>query len=299
MKPLNDRALERLREASELPDLCGTRYTMREELGRGGMGIVYLVRDNELDRDAALKILHLDDVSADLASRMRQEARTLAQLEHPGIVPIYDFGQLAGGRLYYVMRLVIGQRLDQFLGDSPALPDRLRVFEKICEALAFAHSRHVIHRDLKPSNIMLGSFGEVLVMDWGLARLANSTDADNRRAGTEGYMAPEQERGESTDERSDVFSLGRILERLLPAGAPKPLRSIAAKASATAREARYAAVSELSTDLLRYLDGLPVSAHTETLAERWQRFYSRNRTLVLLAAAYIVMRVLVLVFLRR
>ena len=284
MKPLSDRALERLREASELPDLSGTRFTLIRELGRGGMGIVYLVQDSELGREAALKIFHLDDVSPNLAARMHDEARTLAQLEHPGIVPIYEFGKLASGRLYYAMRYVQGNRLDKFLLSAASLPERLRVFERICEAVAFAHSRRVIHRDLKPSNIMLGSFGEVLVLDWCHV------------AGTPGYMAPEQERGEPADERSDVFALGRVLDEMIGPHAPAPLRSIVNKATASVR---YETVQQLSAEVLRFIDGAKVEAHHETLLERWQRFYNRNQALVLLATAYVIMRFAVLIFLGR
>ena len=111
------------------------------------MGIVYRARDFQLDRLVALKVIE---------SGPLDEARTLAQLEHPGLVPVYDSGVLPDGRAYYAMRLVQGNRLDEFLRDEPALPARLRVFEKICEAVAFAHSRGVVHCDLKPQNVMTG-----------------------------------------------------------------------------------------------------------------------------------------------
>src|SRR5262249_37871861 len=150
-----------------------------------------------------------------------------------------DSGELPGGRLYYVMRYVQGQRLDDYAHTAAPAPARLRVFEKICAAVAFAHSRGVIHRDLKPSNIMLGAFGEVFVMDWGLARLTANSEPSGRRMGTEGFMAPEQSAGEDLiDARADVYSLGRVLEALMYP-APKPLQSIIAKATATRKDQRY------------------------------------------------------------
>src|SRR5262249_10185272 len=123
-----------------MPDLSGTRYSLVRELGRGGMGVVYLARDSELDREVALKVLHLDDASPELAARMRREAKTLAHLDHPNIVPVYDFGVLSGGRLYYTMKYVQGTRLDQYSAEPHSLPDRLRLLVKICDAVAFAHA---------------------------------------------------------------------------------------------------------------------------------------------------------------
>src|SRR5689334_25096432 len=146
MRPLSDKALDRLRVAAALPDFDGTRYRLVRELGHGGMGAVYLAEDSLLERKVAIKVFHLDDASADLAERMRHEARTLARLEHPNIVPVYDFGELPGGRLFYSMKYVEGSRLDEQTGQT--LPGKLRLFESICEAVAYAHARGVVHRDL-------------------------------------------------------------------------------------------------------------------------------------------------------
>src|SRR5690606_24303270 len=143
-----------------------------EPLGRGGMGTVYRARDVELGRDVALKVVSTPDAVDDVAERLRREARILARLEHPGIVPVHDAGVLADGRAFYAMKLVRGQRLDASVKPDMPLPERLRIFGRICEAVAFAHAHGVIHRDLKPSNIMVGAFGEVLVMGWGVARIA-------------------------------------------------------------------------------------------------------------------------------
>ncbi|HUQ93451.1 MAG TPA: serine/threonine-protein kinase [Bryobacteraceae bacterium] len=285
MKPLTDQALHRLREAASLPDLSGTRYHLLRELGRGGMGVVYLAEDSELRREVAVKVLHLD------APRMRAEAQTLAQLEHPNIVPIYDFGTLPDNRLFYVMKFVQGTRLDFYLRQPHALADRLRLFERICEAVAFAHSRGVIHRDLKPQNIMVGAFGEVLIMDWGLAKFLSEQEPADRIMGTPDFMVPEQTVAEGhVDERADIYALGRILALL---GGPQAVQSIWEKAQAIDPHDRYETVQALSNDILRFLDGRPVSAHHETVFEMAGRFYTHNRTLLLLVLAYLMMRFLI------
>ena len=188
--PLGPGAMERLRELadhsklSNLPDLSGTRYEIVEEIAQGGMGTVYRAHDKDLQRRVALKVLRSQQLHPAAKERMLREARIVAQLEHPGIVPIHDVGTLPDGRVYYTMKLVRGDRLDQVMGDTGELRPFLRILERICEAVAFAHAHGVIHRDLKPENIMVGSFGEVLVMDWGVAKLlfggdASSTDSNS------------------------------------------------------------------------------------------------------------------------
>lgn len=342
MKPLSDQAIARLRSEARAPDLSGTRYRLLEHVARGGMGVVYSAADEKLHRRVALKILDLPGTGSDLANRLLREARVLARLEHPGIVPVHDVGTLADGRVFYTMKFVEGQRLDKFLPTVASTPDRLRLFLRICDAVAFAHARGVLHRDLKPANIMVGPFGEVLVMDWGLAKIlrettpapalladpdttmlsapdpsANGNDSTNSSVvtghgtvmGTPGYMSPEQARGEvaSLDARSDIFSLGALLRVMLtqPAtGSPalrldRSLSAICAKAAAEHPEARYSNVTELSLDVSRYLDGLPVSARRETIFEKSVRFYRRYRFFILLILAYLVMRILLLLALKR
>jgi serine/threonine protein kinase len=331
---LSDKALERLR-SSEAPDLSDTRYTLRELIARGGMGAVYAAEDEKLSRRVALKVLDTPDANGELTSRLMREARILAELEHPGIVPVHDVGALPDGRVFYTMKFVEGLRLDEYIVQLDSLPQRLRLFLRVCDAVAFAHARGVLHRDLKPANIMVGSFGEVLVMDWGLAKilrehgltldetiLTSSRKAESENdstqptiitghgtvMGTPGYMSPEQACGEKEkiDLRSDIFSLGALLKFIAVGGAqrkspplPRPLLAICAKATAESPNGRYANVSELAADLSLYMDGLPISAYSENLLERFGRFYRRHQVAILLITAYLVMRALVLLFFRR
>jgi len=336
MKFLPDQVVARVQTKMQTPDLSGTRYRPLKSLGQGGMGIVWLVDDSVLHRPVALKILTAENSSADLAARLMQEAVVLARLEHPGIVPVHDAGTLPDGRTFYCMKHVEGKTLNQHVDQLP-LRQRLLLFQRIAEPLAFAHSRGIIHRDLKPTNIMLGAFGEVLIMDWGLAKVIGSaaatpqvSSAPNERIsppteektrtsgstttvhgtvlGTPGYMAPEQERGEVNriDQRTDVFALGSILHYLSreKSGASnqlasRPLRAICAKAMAPEMSARYASVQELAADVGKYLDDMPVSAYRENIFERTARLVSRNRVAVVLVLAYLFMRLLFILFSRR
>jgi serine/threonine protein kinase len=197
-----------------------------------------------------------------------------------------------------------------------SMPDRLRIFLRICDAVAFAHTRGILHRDIKPANVMVGPFGEVLVMDWGLAKIladsdvakqevagANSSDGvgtgHGRVLGTPGYMSPEQALGDVVDARSDIFSLGALLRFV--AGKSRMERAMAAicdKACAPEREGRYASVPELAADVSRYLDGLAVEAYRENILERAARFYRRYRFFILLIATYLLVRVALVLFYR-
>ena len=308
---ISDIALERLQTVLTGPDLAGTRYELLSVLGRGGMAVVYLARDTTLDRQVALKVLDWT-VDAAVAPRLAQEARILASLEHPGIVPVHDFGQLADGRLFYAMKRVRGERLDRWSAGVADVHERLAVFLRVCDAVAFAHAHGVIHRDLKPENVMVGEFGEVLVLDWGIARVRGAS-SDGRPAadgapsgtatghgtvlGTPAYMAPEPARGDRTiDETADVFSLGAILAGLAPDR--KPLRAIAAKATSANPSARYPSAAALGRDVSRFTSGLAVDALREGLADRIARFVSRHRLPLALVGTYLLVRAMMLWFFR-
>ena len=200
-----------------------------------------------------------------------------------GIIPLHDAGTFSDGRVFYVMKIVRGRTL--------RASDNLRLFLRVCEAVAFAHSRGIIHCDLKPENVMVGEFGEALVMDWGVANTVG--------AGTRGFMPPEQERGETPDATADVYALGAILSVMSPPRRPRRLRAIIDKCMSTNREWRYANAAELANDVVRYIDGQPVSAHRETIFERAGHWLLRNRALVALILGYLVMRVVVLLIAHR
>lgn len=176
MKSLSDSKVERLRSLAAHPDFSITKYRIVKELARGGMGVVYLAEDPDLNRRIAIKVLNGLEPDSGIARRMMREAQIIAGLEHPGIVPVHDVGVLPDGRVFYAMKFVQGERLDEYARRVDAIKDRLRKFHAACEAVAFAHAHGVIHRDLKPQNIMIGSFGEVLVLDWGVAKILRDGD---------------------------------------------------------------------------------------------------------------------------
>ncbi len=218
------------------PSAPDTRYTVDSEISRGGLGRVMRGHDHNLDRVVAIKQLLMH--SARFEARFRREAQITARLQHPGVVPIYETGQLPGGEPFYAMKLVSGHTLKDELARAVTLDDRLALIPKLiamCDAVAYAHSERVIHRDLKPANVMVGPFGEVLVVDWGLAKdlAASDPDPESTEAhteegltiegtvmGTPPYLAPEQARGEVVDARADVYALGAMLYQALTGVAP-------------------------------------------------------------------------------
>jgi serine/threonine protein kinase len=293
---LPDAAIARLQSVANWPEFEGERYAILDQIGRGGMGSVYLAFDARLQREVAIKVSH-GVPGADVERRLNEEARILAALEHPGIVPIHDAGRLADGRLFFVMKRIRGVTLTERVQQPSTLSERLGIFERICDAVNFAHARGVVHRDLKPDNVMIGEFGEVLVMDFGVAQAASASVDRDTVLGTRGFMAPEQEQGHEVDARADVYSLGAMLAWLTGGHRPpRALRAIAARAMADDPQARYPSAEALAADVARYRAGAAVDAHHESPAERIGRFARTYRTAILLVAAYVVMRALVAYF---
>ncbi len=233
--------------ATDYPELTtveAQHYALGSEVARGGMGRILTARDRRLGRTVALKTLIVRD--AGLAARFEREARLTAVLEHPAIVPIHEAGRLSTGEPFYTMKLVSGRPLDEVIAAAHTLEERLALLPRvidIIDAIAYAHSHRVIHRDLKPANVLVGGFGETVVIDWGLAKklgeeelaVAGSALPAARGGqtvagtvmGTPAYMAPEQAAGKTVDESADVWALGAILHHLLTGSPPYTGRSSA------------------------------------------------------------------------
>jgi eukaryotic-like serine/threonine-protein kinase len=224
------------------PTQASGYYVFGEVLGRGGMGEVLLAHDRRIGRDVAVKRLHSGSPTQDETTRFLREARIQARLDHPAIVPVYELGRDPSGRPYFTMKRLTGTTLADILGRRSATRQRLlRAFVDVCRAVDFAHARDVVHRDLKPGNIVLGEYGEVYVLDWGVARVLGdaaggviTADIDTLEGtapaghvlGTPGYMAPEQLQRPEVERAADVYSLGAILFELL-AGEPLHPRATA------------------------------------------------------------------------
>jgi eukaryotic-like serine/threonine-protein kinase len=229
------------------------RYAIGDEIARGGMGVIYRATDTVLGREVAVKLLqHRFDAASAAARRFVDEARITGQLQHPGIPAIHDLGTFPDGRPFLAMKLIKGRTLQELLNDrgGPGSFNLIAVFEQVCQAVGYAHAHGVIHRDLKPANVMIGAFGEVQVMDWGLAKVLMAGDGTPRRRdedpdatigteirsireadagtqagsmlGTPAFMPPEQAIGaiDQIDQRSDVFGLGAVLCTILTGKPP-------------------------------------------------------------------------------
>ena len=297
------------------------RYVLGDTIGRGGMGVVRLAEDKLLHRKVAIKTLLVQenavelDVDGRVLGRFLDEAQITAQLDHPGVVPVHDMGIDAAGRIFYSMPVVHGIGLDEAICRSRAgelewsQTRVLGVVLKACQAIAFAHSKGVLHRDLKPANIMVGEYGQVYVMDWGLASpgSGNKTrvESDFRRLddpgsslytrggsvmGTVGFMSPEQARGEhdELDERSDVYAMGAVLHELLAGTPPAPgaagiraspveLAAICERAIAWDREDRYPTMQDLAEDLQAFLENRVVGAYEAGSLAELKKWVMRNK----------------------
>jgi len=328
----------------DLPLVNPAQYVADREVARGGMGRIVAAHDRILGRPVALKeLLHADTENA---ARFRREAFITARLQHRAIVPVYQAGRWPSGEPFFAMKLVAGKPLDQVIAAAKTLEQRLALLPTITaavDAIAYAHSKRAVHRDLKPANVLVGDFGEIVVIDWGLAKdldddsdtlsgaptfrergargaLARPADSDGPQLtmagavmGTPAYMPPEQARGETVDERADVFSLGAMLYHLLAGAppyaaktatdviaaaiegtvtplavrapdAPADLTAIVTRAMAHEPGDRYATAQELAEELRRFQTGKLVAAHRYTMRERVARFVKKHKAAVAIAS---------------
>ncbi len=304
------------------------RYHFFGEHGRGGLGRVSRVRDRELGRDVAIKEL-LSRSSAD-ELRFLREVLITSRLEHPGIVPVHDAGLWAHGTPFYAMKLVAGRPLRDLIAERALVEDRIGLLHHViavADAIAYAHGRNIIHRDLKPANVIVGEFGETVVIDWGLAKdLSSSETADIETGpfppspsddltvagavlGTPAYMAPEQKRGESVDKRADVFAIGMMLwelgapQRIPPneahlrhrmlrrAGIDEDLATIIEKALDPDPGRRYPDAGALAADLKAFKAGARIAARSYSLLAMLTHWTRRHRALAVSAAAAVAVAI--------
>jgi serine/threonine-protein kinase len=263
----------------DIPD-----YELGELIGRGGMGEVLLARDRTFGREVALKRMRADKPSPELVERFLREAKIQARLDHPAIAPVHQLGYDSDGLPYFTMKRVGGSTLAALLEAKTEKPQRLlRALVEVCHAVGLAHSRRIVHRDLKPSNIMLGDYGEVYVLDWGVARVLTGQRAPTSPAsedvpsldgvtkagallGTPGYMAPEQVRSEPVGPAADVYALGSMLFEIL-AGEPLHPRNDAI-ASTLTNENRSPAKRNSSRAVPPELDAICTAALASSPDER-------------------------------
>ncbi|MCX5742758.1 MAG: serine/threonine-protein kinase, partial [Proteobacteria bacterium] len=310
----------------ELVPVERRHYVISGEIAKGGMGRVLAARDLRLGRAVAIK--QLLPKNRDAARRFEREARITARLQHPAIIHVYEAGVWPGGEPFYTMTMVEGRSLDKVVAERATLNERLGLLPNViavADALAYAHSEHVIHRDLKPANVLVGEFGETVVIDWGLAkdlhapidpaadpatsrplRVVTDETVSGSVVGTPAYMPPEQARGESVDQRADVYALGALLYKVLSGvapyvgasadvvlelvrtqapvsvdvhepGTPPDLAAIVAKAMARAPADRYPTAGALAQDLKRFETGQLVAAHRYTRSQLAWRWIQRHR----------------------
>ncbi len=286
---------------------CLGDYELIEEIGRGGMGVVFRARQLSLDREVAVKMISRGPLASEQErTRFQAEARAVAQLDHPGIVPVYDVGEL-DSRPFFSMKLIEGETLAQRLSKAPlSSEEAVELIAQVCLAVEYAHLNGILHRDLKPSNILIDHSGQVHVMDFGLAkRIDDSSDITRSGAvlGTPAYMAPEQAAGHrgEVSPASDVYSLGSVLysaltgrppfqaatavdtllllleqeplsPRALNPGIDRDLEMIVLRCLQKPVDLRYSSAAELARDLQAYLNDEPISARSGRFAHvvaRW------------------------------
>ncbi len=303
------------------------RYDILGEHGRGGLGRVFRARDREMGRDVAVKELLNRGASSEL--RFFREALITARLEHPGIVPVHEAGRWPDGTPFYVMKLVAGRPLKVLFENARTVEARLALLPHIlavADAIAYAHDRKIIHRDLKPANVIVGEFGETVVIDWGLAKDISPEAEDDEPAedgpyrtaaptpgvtvagsvlGTPAYMAPEQARGELVDERADVYAIGAMLfqvctgEKTPPtdvyklhhslgrSGVDVDLVSIVRKACAPEAGGRYRDAGKLAADLRAFAAGARVLARHYSAGALVSHWVKRHKRLAAAVVAVV------------
>ena len=324
--------------AELLAPTSSEKYAINGPVGMGGMKTVHRAHDHNADRDVALAQLRKDAPRASHELRFLREARITAALEHPNIVPVHEIGLDVANHPYFTMKLLGGENLHNILShiadDDPVycrqypLGRRLEIFQNVCHAIAFAHSRGVIHLDLKPANIQVASFGEVLVLDWGLAKvlppgpflaanlpielpeMLRQVHVAGTVSGTPGYMAPEQAQGDfpALDQRTDIYALGAVLQELVngrhsdrasqrPRKVPQALDAIVAKAMALAPQQRYQKVEDLARDVRAFLGGYAVSAQTIGLGALFWLLVKRHKAIsIVIAVSLMTIATLLTVF---
>ncbi|MGI9035298.1 MAG: protein kinase domain-containing protein [Pyrinomonadaceae bacterium] len=289
-----------------------SRYLLEREIGRGGMGVVFLATREDFHQQVALKLIKRGMDSDAILERFRREREILAALNHPFIARLTDGGTTGDDLPFFVMEYVEGVAVDEYCKNND-LPEKeiLELFRKICEAVSFAHRKLIVHRDLKPSNILVTKEGAPKLLDFGIAKLLNATDGHetqtNQRVLTPAYASPEQIRGAPIDTTSDVYSLGKILSELLTGASspetnggkknsakrrknllPSDVRNILRQALSEDAARRYQSVEKFSEDVRRYLVGLPISVRRLTFGYRAVKFLRRNRIAVAVAALFVL-----------
>ncbi len=269
------------------PLLDSDRYQVSREYARGGIGRILLAKDKRLDRLVAIKVLLNPDSRAE--ARFFREALLTARLQHPAIVPVHDAGRSPDGKPLYAMKLISGRSLAVVIDEAHTLMQRLAILPNVlavADAMAYAHAQKVIHRDLKPSNVLVGPFGETIVIDWGLAAdLSGNTLSGEEVAtpyqmatlgvtvagavlGTPPYMPPEQAIGRSVDERADVYSLGAILYHLL-CGRPPFGGATSAEMLKQIKTERPVPLEQRQTDVPRELAAIVRKAMSQHPGDRY------------------------------
>jgi serine/threonine-protein kinase len=284
-------------EAAPRTSLPG--YELGTRIGHGGMGEVVVARDPKIGREVAIKRMKAKSPTPEAIERFLREAKIQARLDHPAIVPVHELGQDSEGRPYFTMKRLSGTTMAEVMKQERPQRRLLRAFVDVCLAIELAHSRGVIHRDLKPSNIMLGDYGEVYVIDWGIARIVGEAEGQSNAdiktlegqtqagalLGTPGYMAPEQARGEPIGPPADVYALGCILFEILTA---KPLHGSGMAAIGLTIANPTTAPSSRAPEVPPELDAACIAAlaadpaarpSARALGERIQRYLDGDRDL--------------------